>query len=112
MKSQPGPPMTLGNAAAARVRLIVWCRECTHQVEPDPAEMAARYGAETSEGVTGWSAPKTCCSAGIGAPDSCRPLLIYGLKTLFVLPPSGGEEEMTCWSVSIRVGNVKQVGQG
>ena len=22
------PPMTLGNAAAARVRLIVWCKEC------------------------------------------------------------------------------------
>ena len=40
-------PMTLGNAAAARVRLIVWCKECQHQVEPDPAEMAARYGAET-----------------------------------------------------------------
>jgi hypothetical protein len=28
--------MTLGNAAAARVRLIVWCKECRHQVEPDP----------------------------------------------------------------------------
>jgi hypothetical protein len=26
MKSEPGPPMTLGNAAAARVRLIVWSR--------------------------------------------------------------------------------------
>jgi hypothetical protein len=39
----PGaPPMTLGNAAAARVRLIVWCKECRQQVEPDPAEMAAR----------------------------------------------------------------------
>jgi hypothetical protein len=39
--------MTLGGAAAARVRLIVWCKECQHQVEPDPAEMAARYGALT-----------------------------------------------------------------
>jgi hypothetical protein len=29
------------------VRLLVWCPECDHQVEPDPAEMAARYGAET-----------------------------------------------------------------
>ena len=38
--------MTLGNAAAARVRLIVWCLDCRHQVEPDPAEMAERYGAE------------------------------------------------------------------
>jgi hypothetical protein len=29
--------MTLGNAAAARVRLIVWCKECRYQIEPDPA---------------------------------------------------------------------------
>ena len=48
MKSPPGPPMTLGNAAAARVRLIVWCKACSHQVEPDPAEMARQYGAGTS----------------------------------------------------------------
>jgi hypothetical protein len=46
MKSAPGPPMTLGNAAAARVRLIVWCRDCSRQVEPEPAELASRYGAE------------------------------------------------------------------
>jgi Zn finger protein HypA/HybF involved in hydrogenase expression len=39
--------MTLGNVAAARVRLIVWCKACQHQVEPDPAEMAGRYGGET-----------------------------------------------------------------
>jgi ubiquinone/menaquinone biosynthesis C-methylase UbiE len=38
MKSKPGPPMALGNAAAARVRLIVWCKACGHQVEPDPAK--------------------------------------------------------------------------
>jgi hypothetical protein len=31
-------------AAAARLRLIVWCRDCRYQVEPDPAEMAERYG--------------------------------------------------------------------
>lgn len=43
-----GPPMTLGNAVAAHVRLIVWCLDCRHQVEPDPAEMAERYGAETT----------------------------------------------------------------
>jgi hypothetical protein len=41
MKSQPGPPMTLGNAANAKVRLIVWCKTCGHQVEPDPVEMVA-----------------------------------------------------------------------
>jgi hypothetical protein len=40
--------MTLGNAAAARVRLIVWCKAYRHQVEPDAAEMAGRYGANTT----------------------------------------------------------------
>jgi hypothetical protein len=28
MKSEPGPPMTLGGAAAAGVRIIVWCKGC------------------------------------------------------------------------------------
>ena len=44
MKSEPGPPMTLGGAAAAGVRIIVWCKACQHQIEPDPAELAERYG--------------------------------------------------------------------
>jgi hypothetical protein len=48
MRATAGSPMTLGNAAAARVRLIVWCKDCRHQVEPDPAEMAQQYGAETT----------------------------------------------------------------
>ena len=38
MNSHPKPPMTLSNAAAARVRLIVWCKACNSRVEPDPAE--------------------------------------------------------------------------
>jgi len=38
----PGPPMTLGNAAAAHVRVIVWCKNCRHQVERVAAEMAQR----------------------------------------------------------------------
>jgi hypothetical protein len=46
VKPYRGPPMTLDAAAAAQVRLIVWCKECRHQVEPDPTEMATRYGAE------------------------------------------------------------------
>jgi hypothetical protein len=48
MKPYRGPPMTLGAAAAAQVRLIVWCKARQHQVEPDAAEMATRYGAGTS----------------------------------------------------------------
>ena len=43
-----GPPMTLGGAVAAKVRMIVWCLDCRHQVEPDPTEQAERYGAETT----------------------------------------------------------------
>jgi hypothetical protein len=46
LKSEQEPPATLGGSAAADVRLIVWCRDCSHQVEPDPAEMSARYGGE------------------------------------------------------------------
>jgi hypothetical protein len=46
MKSYSSTPMTLGNATSAQVRLIVWCRECGHQVEPDPAAMAQRCSPE------------------------------------------------------------------
>jgi hypothetical protein len=54
--------MTLGNAAAARVRFIVWCKDCQHQVEPDPSEMAERYGAATT--VLDWSARLVCSECG------------------------------------------------
>lgn len=53
--------MTLGNAAAARVRLIVWCKACGHRVEPDAAEMAGRYGAETA--VPDWRERLVCSRA-------------------------------------------------
>jgi hypothetical protein len=62
MKSPPGPPMTLGNAAAARVRLIVWCKACGHQVEPDAAEMAARYGTDTT--ILAWRERLVCSQCG------------------------------------------------
>jgi hypothetical protein len=61
MKSQHGPPMTLG-AAAAQVRLIVSCKACQHQAEPDPAEMVTRYGADTS--VLDWRQRLTCSECG------------------------------------------------
>jgi Zn finger protein HypA/HybF involved in hydrogenase expression len=54
--------MRLGNAAAAHVRLIVWCRDCRHQVEPDPAEQAQRYGAETT--VPDWRERLICSKCG------------------------------------------------
>jgi hypothetical protein len=57
-----GPMMTLGNAAAAKVRLIVGCLDCRHQVAPDPAEMAKRYGAEMT--VPDWRERVVCDKRG------------------------------------------------
>jgi hypothetical protein len=62
LKSEPGPPATLGSSAAAGVCLIVWCRECRHQVEPDPAEQAVRYGAATT--VIEWAERLICSKCG------------------------------------------------
>jgi hypothetical protein len=54
--------MTLGVAAASDVRLIVWCKDCQHQAELDPAEMVTRYGAETS--VLDWRERLVCSQCG------------------------------------------------
>jgi hypothetical protein len=53
-------PMTLGQALAAKVRLIVWCKICWHRAEPDVADQVARYGADTA--VPDW-ARRLRCSA-------------------------------------------------
>ena len=62
MKSEPGPLTTLGNAATAKARLVVWCRDCQHRVEPAPAEHAARYGAELA--VIDWVRRLKCSQCG------------------------------------------------
>jgi hypothetical protein len=54
--------MTLGNAAAAHVQLIVWRKAVGHRIEPDPAEMARKYGAETS--VLDWRDRLVCSKCG------------------------------------------------
>lgn len=54
--------MTLGNAAAARLRLIVWCKTCGHRTESDPVEMAEQYGAGTS--VPDWRERLVCSHCG------------------------------------------------
>ena len=56
MKRISGKPATLGSTAAAQVHLIVWCGACGHRTEPDPAEMAVRYGAPPRRSGTGTSA--------------------------------------------------------
>jgi hypothetical protein len=62
MNSYHGPPMTLGNAAKASVRLIVWCRDCGRHIEPDAATLADRYGAEMT--VIDWHARLVCSGCG------------------------------------------------
>jgi hypothetical protein len=52
----------LASAAAGGVRLIVWCKQCRHQIDPDVAEMASRYGADTS--VLDWREPLVCSRCG------------------------------------------------
>jgi hypothetical protein len=62
LKPYRGPPMTLGTAAPAQVGLIVWCKACQHQVEPDPAEMAERCGADSS--ILDWRGRLVCSECG------------------------------------------------
>jgi hypothetical protein len=57
--------MTLGGAAAAGVRIIVWCKACRHQVEPDPTEFAERYGAGVSVWIGAISSSVPGAAAGI-----------------------------------------------
>ena len=54
--------MSLGNAAAAGVRLVVWCKSCRRQVEPDAAEVAVLYGADTP--VPDWRNRLVCSGCG------------------------------------------------
>jgi hypothetical protein len=54
--------MTLGDAAAVHVRLIVWCKACRHQVEPDAGEQAESYGADACPGVAGGSSVRNAAA--------------------------------------------------
>jgi hypothetical protein len=58
MKSDPGPPMTLGKAAAARVRLIVCARPASTRSSPIPQRwlLGMAPGPPFSVGASGWSA--------------------------------------------------------
>jgi hypothetical protein len=67
MKGYTGPLTTLGNAATAKVRVLVWCRDCQHRVEPDPAEHAARYGADLP--VRAWVKRLKCSQCGSRSVD-------------------------------------------
>jgi hypothetical protein len=74
VKSQMGRRCRSALPRQPGVRLIVWCRECRHQVEPDPAEMAARYGAETP--VLDWRERLVWSKCGSRAVD----MVVTGMK--------------------------------
>lgn len=54
--------MTLGGAAAAGIRIIVWCKACQHQIESDPAELAERHGVGVA--VLDWRDRLVCSRCG------------------------------------------------
>jgi len=80
--------MTLGNAAAARVRLIVWCRDCAHQFEPDPhPSPGVALGSRRSLYVRAWQSadsllertgfePWVPGATSISAPESRSPGIV------------------------------------
>ena len=74
MNRYTGPPMTLGNAAAAKVRFLVWCLDCRRRAEPDPAEMAQHYGAAMP--VNDWHKRPVCGECGSRRVD----MVITGAK--------------------------------
>jgi hypothetical protein len=54
--------MTLGQALAAHVRLIVWCKSCNHRAEPDVATHVAQHGAGMP--VPDWARLLRCSECG------------------------------------------------
>src|SRR5580704_15822462 len=93
----PSPaPMTLGSAAAAHLRLIIWCQEYCHRVEPDPAEMAERLRAETT--VPDWAARLVRGQWG-GQPPSqsmadsldARAMRVRGMRTGIIVEVSAAD---------------------
>ena len=78
MNAYRGPPMTLGNAAAAKVRLIVWCRRCGTRSSPIPTKWRS-FTAPRSLFLTGKlasSAPGAGAGVSISwlaAPSVARP---------------------------------------
>jgi hypothetical protein len=61
-------PMTLGNALAAKVLLIVSCKTCGHRAEPDVANQVAQHGEAMT--VINWGARLRCSGRGGREVDS------------------------------------------
>jgi len=77
MTSATSAPMTPGNAAAAGVRPNVWCLDCRHQVEPEPAERSTgrNYRAALAQSALSAANFSSACPFGRPPPAirSARP---------------------------------------
>jgi hypothetical protein len=60
-------PMTLGQAVAAQVRLIVWCKSCDHRADPDIATQIAQHGSGMT--VIDWARLLRCTECGAREAD-------------------------------------------
>ena len=60
-------PLTLGQAHAAKVQLIVWCKACRREVVPDIAALIAQHGADTT--VIDWARRLRCSACGERSAD-------------------------------------------
>ena len=55
-------PLTLGQALAAHVRIIAWCKSCNHRAEPDIATQVAHHGSGMP--VIDWARLLHCAQCG------------------------------------------------
>jgi len=80
--------MTLESAAAADLRLRVWCNACGRQIELDPAEQARWYGPETT--VLEWRARLVCSRCGSRDVD----MVVSGTRGGKINPPTFGRPQV------------------
>jgi hypothetical protein len=107
--------MTLGSAAKAGLRLIVWCRGCQHQVEPDPAQLAERYGVETR--VLDWHTTKITLGTGVCLIPEHNPLLLAkqvatldnfsGGRFIFGVGADGSGKRPRSWAATTIIAGVR-----
>ena len=65
-KGEP-EPLTLGQALAAQVRIIAWCKSCNHRAEPDIAIQVAHHGSGMP--VIDWARLLRCTECGVRDAD-------------------------------------------
>jgi hypothetical protein len=76
LKSEPGPPMTLGNAAAAKVRLIVWWQV----VSASGRARSRRDGATVRQHQRSMGVQFACSKCGSPSNNRACPVGVWQLK--------------------------------